>query len=46
MPDKKMADIVEYYYFWKVRYPDVYKQWRNQDNSRIAQVNSSAVVAL
>lgn len=30
MPDKKMSDIVEYYYYWKVRYPDVYKQWRNQ----------------
>ncbi|KAL5269833.1 hypothetical protein ACHWQZ_G003335 [Mnemiopsis leidyi] len=38
MPDKKMADIVEYYYYWKVRYPDVYKQWRNQQtNCRLTQ---------
>ncbi|XP_063683962.1 uncharacterized protein LOC134818375 isoform X2 [Bolinopsis microptera] len=38
MPDKKIADIVEYYYFWKVRYPDVYKQWRNQQNNcRLSQ---------
>ena len=40
MPDKKIADIVEYYYFWKVRYPDVYKQWRNQQNNcRLSQVS-------